>query len=232
MSDFKKTPKRWLTADLHFSHGSIINYCKRPYKDVTEMNEAMVAEWNRVVAPEDTVYVLGDFSLNPKTAETYTPRLNGTKILISGNHDSTFPFTHGRRNKKQAVMKERYHKAGWSAIVDKTTVTLSSGHEVVLSHLPYLSAQQYDKRFLDMRPKDEGKILLHGHLHAKYLKNGRMIDVGWDQKHTLFSEDDIIRIINDKRSFIYSTLNPKQPLLKRIKAWLKEKFKREQDKDL
>jgi calcineurin-like phosphoesterase family protein len=215
--------KRYWTSDLHFSHARVIDYCKRPYKDVTEMNNAIVAEWNRVVNPEDTVYVLGDFSLNPKVAEEYTPKLNGTKILVHGNHCATYPYVFGRVNKKQDKMRQRYLAAGWSLITDEMTVTLKNGRDVLMSHLPYASAVKYDKRYMNMRPKDTGLFLLHGHLHAKYLKNNNMIDVGWDQKHTLFAEDEIISLIDNKEKFIYSWLYPKPTLW----GWIKSLFVKE-----
>ena len=78
------------TADLHFSHFNIIRYCKRPYKNVHEMDLALIANWNRVVKPDDTIYVLGDFHMGRvEVAARILEHLNGKeKILILGNHDS------------------------------------------------------------------------------------------------------------------------------------------------
>jgi len=218
--------KRFFTSDLHFSHRNVINYCKRPYKDVTEMNNAIVQEWNRVVGPDDIVYILGDVSLNPKVVEEWVPKLNGVLYLIHGNHDATYPIAHGKPNRKASKMKERYHTAGFKAVLDQTTVELKNGRKVLLSHLPYSSTKNYDDRFMDMRPKDNGLFLLHGHLHAKYLKNKNMIDVGWDQKHSLFSEEEIINLIDNKKQFIYSTLYPRKTFFQWIKSLLEPKRKK------
>lgn len=51
--------------------------------------------WNYLVAPEDTVVVPGDISWAMKLPEiyedfTFLNRLNGTKILLKGNHDLWF----------------------------------------------------------------------------------------------------------------------------------------------
>jgi calcineurin-like phosphoesterase family protein len=59
------------------------------------MDQALKSNWNNVVKPEDTVYVIGDFALirgaNPdekiSKLEALTRSLNGTKHLIIGNHD-------------------------------------------------------------------------------------------------------------------------------------------------
>lgn len=50
------------------------------------MDEALVANWNRVVGPKDKVYHLGDVVINRKALKILS-RLNGEKVLIKGNHD-------------------------------------------------------------------------------------------------------------------------------------------------
>jgi calcineurin-like phosphoesterase family protein len=79
---------RFFTSDHHWCHPNIIKHSNRPFKDVDEMNEVMVARWNEVVKPQDTVYHLGDVVVgNPKKARPYLDRLNGTIHLVHGNHD-------------------------------------------------------------------------------------------------------------------------------------------------
>ncbi len=80
--------KIWFTSDTHYYHSNIIKYCNRPYKDVEEMNEALIRNFNAVVRPEDTVYHLGDFGFSHVDKLKYIlSRLNGNKVLIYGNHD-------------------------------------------------------------------------------------------------------------------------------------------------
>ena len=75
----------WFTADQHFDHKNIIQLCKRPFNSIEEMNETLVQNWNNVVANDDTVYVLGDFTW--KYPFTRVEQLNGKKIFIIGGHD-------------------------------------------------------------------------------------------------------------------------------------------------
>lgn len=198
---------RWFTSDFHFGHRGIIGYCNRPFASVEEMNDSLIKIWNAHVKPDDEVYFLGDFSLNPKWSKEIVPKLNGAKTLIHGNHDSTFPHKHNRR---QVKMIQRYLEDGWKAIYDRVTLTLSDGTHVLLSHMPYAPKEgdkpNYDLRYLEHRPVDKGSILLHGHLHKHYLKNGRMIDVGIDGGMKLLSEDDVIALINDPRDYIPSEI--------------------------
>ena len=52
------------------------------------MNNALVSNWNKVVAPNDIVFHLGDFCFGDrKTWKSFCSKLNGTKYLIQGNHD-------------------------------------------------------------------------------------------------------------------------------------------------
>ena len=79
---------RWFTADTHFYHEGVIKFCKRPYSNAAEMNEALIDNWNKRVKPRDHIYVLGDFSWNGvQKMKLITQRLNGYKHLVRGNHD-------------------------------------------------------------------------------------------------------------------------------------------------
>ena len=86
----------YVIADLHIGHANVCKFTRdegeplRPWDDVDEMNEALIANWNAVVRPDDKVYVLGDFTVNKKYVHLGS-RLNGRKILIAGNHDNATP---------------------------------------------------------------------------------------------------------------------------------------------
>lgn len=80
--------KIFITADHHFHHKNIIEYCGRPFKTVEEMDKVMAEKWNDKVGKEDLVLHLGDFALGTKEKIKETrEKLNGTIILIKGNHD-------------------------------------------------------------------------------------------------------------------------------------------------
>ena len=76
----------FFTSDLHFGHSNIIKYCKRPFVDTKEMDEEIIKKWNKKVAKNDTVYILGDIALS-KESLFLVKKLNGKKHLIIGNHD-------------------------------------------------------------------------------------------------------------------------------------------------
>ena len=82
-------PTVYFTADPHFGHANIIRYENRPFASVEEMDRELIRRWNETVTPEDTVYLLGDFSFygKEKSAEILAA-LQGQIRLVMGNHDT------------------------------------------------------------------------------------------------------------------------------------------------
>ncbi len=81
--------KVWFTADTHFEHKNIIEYCQRPFKDTDEMDVALIYNWNNTVSERDDVYVVGDFAFKNHEENRSAGLLNGNKILVKGNHDDS-----------------------------------------------------------------------------------------------------------------------------------------------
>lgn len=78
----------WFTSDMHLGHSRILEYSTRPFKNVEEMDETIINNWNSVVDTKDTVYLLGDVSFHPKEKTlNILAKLKGTINLIRGNHD-------------------------------------------------------------------------------------------------------------------------------------------------
>ena len=75
----------FFTADTHFQHSRILDYCKRPFQNVTEMDESLIKNWNAKVKIGDLVYHLGDIIFGDYT--NILKRLNGKIFLILGSHD-------------------------------------------------------------------------------------------------------------------------------------------------
>lgn len=168
----------WFSSDHHFGHTNIVTKYNRRngyYKSIEHMNEDLIQRWNETVSPDDTVYYLGDFSLGYKYARDITPQLNGTKILIAGNHDLCHPC----HKKKYVKFIAHYKEWGWTNVYEKHHITTPIG-EVLLCHLPYLREGE-DQRYQSFRPVDKGGYLIHGHVHELYLKKGRGINVGVDR---------------------------------------------------
>lgn len=78
----------WFTADTHFGHANIIRYCQRPFPSIEAMDDALIEAINERVAPDDTLYHLGDFAYRTPDPTAYRRRIRCRTIhLILGNHD-------------------------------------------------------------------------------------------------------------------------------------------------
>lgn len=130
-------------SDLHFSHENCLRFDNRPWTDVNVMNEDIIAKWNNKVDDTDTVYILGDLAMKGgEPLLNIVKRLNGTKILIKGNHDRISP----------QLAKEFNNK-----IYDYLEIK-DGGRNVVLSHYPIPC---FNKHFY-------GEFHLYGHVHNSH----------------------------------------------------------------
>lgn len=82
----------WFTSDTHFGHEKVLTFeqSTRNFANIEEHDEELIRRWNYLVRPKDIVWHLGDVYLG-KSVERFTEvmqRLNGSKQLIRGNHDT------------------------------------------------------------------------------------------------------------------------------------------------
>lgn len=75
--------KEFFIADIHDKDNNILTYEHRPFKDIEEMHQILVQNWNNTVSKDDTVYLLGDIGNIDILSE-----LNGHIIIVAGNHDN------------------------------------------------------------------------------------------------------------------------------------------------
>lgn len=144
-------PDVWFTADTHFGHGSIIDYCDRPFADADDMRERLIENWNNHVRPDDDVWHLGDFSLGlPDSAiRNVLKALNGHKHLVLGNHDER---TMARDS--SAFMGE---PGLWEDILPGYVERTFHGQAVVMCHYA-METWKHERN---------GTWMLHGHSHGR-----------------------------------------------------------------
>ena len=142
----------FFTSDTHFNHANIIKFCNRPFKDVEQMNEVMITNWNNAISKDDTVFHLGDFCLGGAAEWTkILDRLNGKIYLIMGNHDL--------KNIRQGFISRFEHVA--------MQMHIEVGKQrIYLCHFPFL--------FFEGGYKDVWQLF--GHVHTRRSNSG--IDAG------------------------------------------------------
>jgi len=169
---------RWFTSDLHFGHANVIDYAGRPFPSVGLMNAALVSLWNSIVAPDDEVWVLGDLAMGRiEQSLPHAAQLVGQKHLVLGNHDRPFSDVKRRVHWSECYLTTGDFRELHHGEVD---LELANGIRVRLCHFPYEGDSSDRDRYVEQRPADDGRWLLHGHVHEKWRQRGRMINVGVD----------------------------------------------------
>lgn len=75
-------------SDLHFGHRNVLQFDHRPFREIDEMDAALIKLWNMRVDADDHIYMLGDICYkSDKSEEWYLRQLKGHKHLVVGNHD-------------------------------------------------------------------------------------------------------------------------------------------------
>lgn len=147
----------WYIADLHFGHNRIIDFCKRPFNSTSEMNAAIISNFQRLVLSDDDLWVLGDFAFgngdNNAQFESWFHSLPGRKHLIIGNHDD-----------------ERVVSLPWESVEYMTEIK-DGDQSLTLCHYPMITWNHARR----------GALQLFGHVHDQWPGSKNSINVGVDQ---------------------------------------------------
>ena len=144
----------WFTADSHFGHANIIKLCNRPFQDIREHDEDLIARWNAVVRPDDILWHLGDCCYrSAKAPSSYLSRLHGRKHLVRGNHD----------------VHQISSAAGWESIQEMAHIKVDD-RRITLCH--------YAMRVWPA--SHHGSLHLYGHSHGRLPGDRQSLDVGVD----------------------------------------------------
>lgn len=159
----------WFCSDPHYSHKNICrgvsnwpktNYT-RDFKNLDEMNGALVKNINQNVGEDDILFCLGDWSFGGiDKISKFRNQLRCQEIhLILGNHDHH--------------IEDNYDIQEMFTSVNNYLELEVDSQKFVLSHYPFASWNGLHK----------GWIHLFGHCHLtpKYkIREGRCMDVGFD----------------------------------------------------
>lgn len=137
----------FLFSDTHFGHDRQFIWGPRHYESVAAHDEALIANWNSVVGPNDIVYLLGDVMLGDNNHGLECLRyLNGHIIIIRGNHDSNARVAlYEKEPNVLRVVPAEYLKVG--------------KYHFYLSHFPTLTGN------LEAESLKQCTLNLYGHTH-------------------------------------------------------------------
>ena len=171
----------FITSDTHYGHSKIIQYSNRPFKNVDEMDEALIFNHNSKVRSSDTVIHVGDFAFaEANRVKQILDRLNGKMIFIPGNHDKVFV--------KNPQLFDRFENAAALREISKNSNSSNLGLHMELT---YYSGKMRNSIFIShycnlvWNKSHRGALMLHGHSHGslRHPYPMRAMDIGVDPQH-------------------------------------------------
>ena len=150
---------RYYIADLHFFHGALNEKMdRRGFASVEEMNEYMIAKWNKRVRKNDDVVIIGDLSWgNVQETNALLQRLKGKLYLVCGNHDRFV------NNKEMNLDRFKWVKH-YAELSDNR-------RKVVLCHYPIMC---YNGQYRVDEKGEPKTYMLYGHVHDT--KDQRLVE--------------------------------------------------------
>jgi calcineurin-like phosphoesterase family protein len=142
----RRRPTVYLTSDFHLDHINIIRYCRRPFKNVREMNRVLLRNFRSVIREKDVVYFLGDLSAGRKSRPSsyWLEYLPGDIHLIRGNHD---------RGGKKASKQEILERGGYTFILIHNPEQVTSQGDAWIIHGHKHNTDMYNYPFINGKKK-------------------------------------------------------------------------------
>jgi calcineurin-like phosphoesterase family protein len=186
----------FFTSDFHIGHQNAIKFDNRPFRNLNEMHETLINNWNSVVTDDDIVFYLGDLSYKckPTTVKWFVEQLKGKIYFIMGNHD--------KYNQIKSLNRFENIYGDSSGLGGMTIQVLDEDanrgyQDIVMCHYAILSWNKCH----------HSSWHLHGHSHQSIVNNPDMkwfyerkvLDMGcngWD--YTPISYEQIKNIMNSK----------------------------------
>ena len=136
-------------ADTHLRDQAIFDKCKRPFKSLSDMENAIINNWNKKVQDDDNVYVLGDLVKDDDfDSINIFSELKGHKHLIVGNHDQ--------------LLLDRIKELNIFETVKFIDLIIDNNRKVCICHYPLMDWMEFNRK----------GILVYGHIHNKTAENG------------------------------------------------------------
>ena len=205
-----------ISSDPHFGDRKIYEYMEKRINFIKNNNgqyleHYMINEMNKR-SKETPLLILGDFAF--KSIQTYGELIEGTKILLLGNHD-----------KKS---KEVYQNAGFDKLIIGINISLhglnfkeTDLNEVMLNcyikdidnvrimftHFPLFDDNKFDMKYNNVTERLEKifkyfkcELNIHGHTHDKNAKESMCYNVSIEATDfKIFSIGDIIDIYKKEK---------------------------------
>lgn len=195
-----KAKLRW-TADWHVGHENCLKFDNRPYDNLDDMHHDIIRQMNRYTPKHGVLFVLGDVGNDKNLVKEVVSQIQGTKVLIRGNHDGKL---------------DSMYNCGFDVVLEKGQITI--GQDIItFTHCPKYGVFREDttgmrkmtgKENWHGEPwhkhrysiQDFNQFHLHGHTHMRVdrglITDGRQMDVGFPAWGRPVTQADVMHWID------------------------------------
>lgn len=170
---------KWFSSDWHLGHKRVIEFANRPFKNLKEMDDAIIDNMIAPLKKGDDFYFLGDLYWDAQSFWKFYNKFpkNVRFHWIIGNHDYN-------------TIKN--HEGQFAEITPLTEVKFLSQH-AVLCHFPMMTWNR----------SHHGSFMLFGHHHVnghvEPTLQGKMLNVNCEfNNFKPYSEEDVVEIMSHK----------------------------------
>jgi calcineurin-like phosphoesterase family protein len=170
-----KNKNIFFSSDWHIGHTNSIIFDNRPFKDLEHMHRVLINNYNSCVKQNDICYFLGDMVFCKESTKNVLSKLNGTKVIIVGNHDPGY---------------NSLYNLGFDVAMHQATIFLGK-NKITLSHCPLLGVYREDTsnmiggvpgsnwhgehKHQKFSVENSGQFHIHGHIHSP--NKGRSVKI-------------------------------------------------------
>lgn len=159
---------QFITSDLHLGHKNVLEFDKRPFRDVDHMDQVLLNNIKSTVPPGSILYFVGDIGMgdDDRVRRFLSEIKDRTLVAVLGNHD-----------KGQNAML----RLGFNVVVYGLVLYVSN-QRVTVSHCPLRGVWRENVEGMKGASSgenwhgenkqhrftftDEGQFHLHGHIHS------------------------------------------------------------------
>ena len=161
--------KVWFTSDTHFGSQRTLELSRRPFKNVEEMDKALIENWNSIVNEKDIVYHIGDFG-----NYDIVKKLNGKIRLVAGNYECS------DANGDYEIMRRKLIDKGFNGVTFNRLNFVTEDNVYYMLHHKPSDRNHLPEIDWDCVRNDNEVFSLFGHIHKLQMVKRFGLNVGVD----------------------------------------------------
>jgi calcineurin-like phosphoesterase family protein len=206
-------PRIAFASDFHLGHDREFIYKPRGFNSIREHNQWILRGLNAEISYHDTLWYLGDFSLNTTVEQVLElfRRINCNNIFyVWGNHESSTAkiYQEAKKHAYPAISEdvEVYPVSTTYPLTAKNITFLGGVHEATINH-QRIVMQHYAPHVWNKSHRGSWALCGHSHGRIKEILPqacvGKVLDVGVDvainhHGKPFFWFEDIVKIMSQK----------------------------------